>query len=75
MDRRREIIAAAIEGIAEGAFHPRSDPARESRTIFAIVDGFLMHCAMDPSFCPADQLEDRVCAVIVDRLCGPTRLA
>lgn len=47
----------------------------ESRTIFAIVDGFLMHCAMDPSFCPADQLEDRVCAVIVDRLCGPTRLA
>ena len=56
------------EGIAEGTLHPRSDPAGESRTIFAIVDGFVMHFVMDPTFCPADQLEDRVWAVVADRL-------
>lgn len=56
------------EGIAEGSFHPRSDPATEARTIFAIVDGMLMHAAMDPSFCPPEELADRVWQVVADRL-------
>jgi AcrR family transcriptional regulator len=56
------------DGTAEGAFHPRTDPAIEARTIFALVDGLLMHSVMDPSFCPAGELGARVWAVVADRL-------
>ncbi len=56
------------EGIAEGGFRSANDPAVEARTVFATVDGFLMHAAMDPAFCPADALADRAWDAVAHRL-------
>ncbi|MBI3766956.1 MAG: TetR/AcrR family transcriptional regulator [Deltaproteobacteria bacterium] len=56
------------EGIAEGSFRSAADPSVEARTVFAIVDGLLMHAAMDPTFCPADELADRAWEAVANRL-------
>ncbi len=56
------------DGIVEGRFRPQLDPTTEGRAIFAMVDGFLMHAAMDPEFSPAGELADRVWNLIVTRL-------
>ncbi len=56
------------DGIAEGSFRTSRDPSVEARTVFAIVDGLLLHAAMDPSFCPMDELSDRAWNVVADRL-------
>jgi AcrR family transcriptional regulator len=63
-------VAAATIGQAmvEGEFRADLDPAFEARMLFAIVDGFLMHAAMDVAFCPPAELVDRVWRVVADRL-------
>jgi AcrR family transcriptional regulator len=59
------------DGIAEGAFRPPDDPLTEIRTVFAIVDGLLLHAALDPGFCRPDALADRAWAVVAHRLGAP----
>jgi AcrR family transcriptional regulator len=56
------------EGVTEGNFRPVNDPLLEARTVFAIVDGFLLHSAMDPTFCPADELADRAWGAVAHQL-------
>jgi AcrR family transcriptional regulator len=64
-----EFIAQMIrDGIAEGSFRPPLEPSVEARTVFAIVDGLLMHAAMDPEFCPPDELGDRAWSLVAHRL-------
>jgi AcrR family transcriptional regulator len=64
-----EAAAATIrQAMAEGDFRPDLDPAWEARVLFAVVDGFLMHAAMDVSFCPPEELADRVWHLAASRL-------
>jgi AcrR family transcriptional regulator len=64
-----EAAATTIrQAIAEGDFRPDLDPAWEARMLFAIVDGFLMHAAMDVAFCPPAELPDRAWKIAADRL-------
>ena len=60
------------DGQADGSFRCSNDPVTEAKTIFAIVDGLLMHAAMDPAFCPAGELADRAWELVADRL-GPAK--
>lgn len=64
-----EVVATTIrQAIAEGDFRADLDPAWEARTVFAVVDGFLMHAAMDVTFCPSEELADRAWRVVAERL-------
>jgi AcrR family transcriptional regulator len=64
-----EVAATTIrQAIAEGDFRPDLDAAWEARMLFAIVDGFLMHAAMDVAFCPPEELPDRAWKIAADRL-------
>jgi AcrR family transcriptional regulator len=64
-----EAAATTIrQGIAEGDFRSDLDPAWEARAIFAVVDGFLMHAAMDVAFCPPAELADRAWHLAASRL-------
>jgi AcrR family transcriptional regulator len=56
------------DGIAEGTFAPPLDPVVEGRLLFAMVDGLLMHSALDPEFCPPGELADRAWNVVMHRL-------
>ncbi len=56
------------DGIAEGTFAPPLDPAIEGRLLFAMVDGLLMHAALDPEFCPPGELADRAWGLVAHRL-------
>lgn len=56
------------EAAATGVFRPPLDPSIEARTLFGTIDGMLMYAAMDRTYCPADELADRVWNVIADRL-------
>ncbi len=75
---RAQFLEAAAEtirqGMREGDFRPGLDPAFEARTVFAVVDGFLMYAAMDVVFCPADELAGRVWTVVADRLLAQPQL-
>jgi AcrR family transcriptional regulator len=72
LDAAAEFIRQAVR---EGDFRADLDAPFEARTLFATVDGFLMHAAMDVVFCPPEALADRVWAVVADRLVTrtPTR--
>jgi hypothetical protein len=61
--------------MAEGDFRADLDPAWEARVVFALVDGFLMHAAMDVAFCPPEQLADRAWRIVADRLLAEPTLA
>ena len=64
-----EAAATTIrQAVAEGEFRPDLDPPWEARVLFAVVDGMLMHAAMDVAFCAPEQLADRAWAVVSDRL-------
>jgi AcrR family transcriptional regulator len=64
-----EAAATTIrQGMAEKDFRADLDPSWEARMLFAVVDGFLMHAAMDVAFCPPVELADRTWRVIADRL-------
>ena len=64
-----EFLAQMIrDGIGEGAFRPPDDAAVEARTLVATIDGILMHSVLDSTFCPAEELSDRVWRVVADRL-------
>ena len=64
-----EAAAATIrQAMEEGDFRPDLDPPWEARIVFAVVDGFLMHAAMDAAFCPPNELPDRVWKVVSERL-------
>jgi AcrR family transcriptional regulator len=64
-----EAAATTIQqAMTEGDFRPDLDPAWEARMLFAVVDGFLMHAAMDVAFCEPEELADRVWLVIAQRL-------
>ncbi len=64
-----EAAAATIrQAIAEGDFRADLDPAWEARALFAVVDGFLMHAAMDVAFCPPAELADRAWHLAASRL-------
>lgn len=64
-----EAAATTIrQGIADGDFRADLDPAWEARVIFAVVDGFLMHAAMDVAFCPPTELADRAWHLVSSRL-------
>ena len=64
-----EAAATTIrQGITEGDFRADLDPAWEARVIFAVVDGFLMHAAMDVAFCPPAELADRAWHLVSSRL-------
>jgi len=64
-----DFIAQMIrDGVAEGALHLPDDPDVEARTLVATIDGLLMHAVLDPSFCPAEVLADRVWQVVAERL-------
>src|SRR5437899_6250549 len=56
------------DGITDGSIRCSTDPLTEAKTIFAVVDGFLLHAAMDPAFCPTDELADRAWELVADRL-------
>jgi AcrR family transcriptional regulator len=56
------------DGITEGSFRPDVDPAIAIRTVFAIVDGMVLDAAMDPEFCPSEELADRTWSVITQHL-------
>ena len=56
------------DGITEGSFQPHAEPAIAARTVFAIVDGMVMHAAMDPTFCPPEELADRTWSVVAGHL-------
>jgi hypothetical protein len=58
----------ARQSMAEGDFRPDLDPTREVRMLFAVIDGLLMHAAIDVAFCPPAELADRVWQVVADRL-------
>lgn len=64
-----DFIAQMIrDGIVEGIFRPPLEPPVEARMVFAMVDGLLMHTAMDPEFCPAGELGDRAWSLVAHRL-------
>jgi AcrR family transcriptional regulator len=64
-----EAAATTIrQAMAEGDFRPDLDPPWEARMLFALVDGFLMHAAMDAAFCPPEELADRAWLVVAERL-------
>jgi AcrR family transcriptional regulator len=69
---RAQFLEAAAEFISqamrEGDFRRDLDAPFEARALFAIVDGFLMHAAMDVVFCLPEELADRVWAVVAHRL-------
>jgi AcrR family transcriptional regulator len=69
---RAQFLEAAAttvrQAIAEGDVRPDLDPTWEARVLFAVVDGFLMHAAMDTAFCPPDALADRAWQLVADRL-------
>jgi AcrR family transcriptional regulator len=69
---RAQFLEAAAEtirqGIRENDFREDLDAGFEARTLFAVVDGFLMHAAMDVIFCPPAELPDRVWAIVAHRL-------
>jgi AcrR family transcriptional regulator len=71
-----EVAAATIrQGMVEGEFRSDLDPPWEARVVFALVDGFLMHAAMDAAFCPPEELADRVWRIVAGRLLAdPTRV-
>ena len=77
--RAPEIRAQFLEAAAttirqamdEGDFRPDLDPPWEARIVFAVVDGFVMHAAMDAAFCPPDELADRAWRIVSDRLVRP----
>jgi AcrR family transcriptional regulator len=71
-----EVAAATIrQGMAEGDFRTDLDPPWEARVVFALVDGFLMHAAMDVAFCPPDEIADRAWRIVADRLLAdPTQV-
>ena len=56
------------DGIAEGSFAPPDDPGVEARNVFAMVDGLLLYAALDPTFCPPDELGDRAWKLVAHRL-------
>ena len=56
------------DGIAEGSFQPHTDPSIAVRIVFAIVDGMLMHAAMDSAFSPPEELADRTWSVVAGHL-------
>jgi AcrR family transcriptional regulator len=56
------------EAMTDGDFHPDLDPAIEARTLFGTIDGMLMYATMDTSYCPIDELADRVWDVVAARL-------
>jgi len=56
------------EGLVDGSFRYNGDPTVEARTVLAIIDGLLLHAAMDPAFCPTEELADRAWDIIADRL-------
>lgn len=67
-----EAAATTIrQGIDEGDFRGDLDPTWEARVIFAVVDGFLMHAAMDVAFCPPAELADRAWHLVSSRLLHP----
>jgi AcrR family transcriptional regulator len=64
-----EAAATTIrQAVAEGDFRPDLDPPWEARVVFAVVDGFLMHAAMDVAFCVPEEIADRAWRVVADRL-------
>ncbi len=64
-----EAAATTIrQAMAEGDFRADLDPPWEARIVFAVVDGFLMHAAMDGTFCRPPELADRAWRVVSDRL-------
>jgi AcrR family transcriptional regulator len=64
-----ETAATTIrQGMTEGDFRADLDPRWEARVVFAVVDGFLMHAAMDVAFCPPAEMADRAWRVVGDRL-------
>lgn len=64
-----EAAATTIrQAMSAGDFRPDLDPAWEARMLFAIVDGLLMHAAMDVAFCAPEELADRAWRVVADRL-------
>ncbi len=71
--RDRFVAQMIREGIADGSLRA-VDPPREAQSVFALVDGVLMHAAMDPAFCPADELADRAWRLVADRLLTVQRL-
>ena len=67
-----EVAATTIrQGVTEGDFRADLDPHWEARVVFALVDGFLMHAAMDIAFCPPEELADRAWSLVADRLFSP----
>ena len=69
---RAQFLAAAAttirQAMDEGDFRADLDPPWEARIVFAVVDGFLMHAAMDTAFCPPDEIADRAWRIVSDRL-------
>lgn len=69
-----EAAATTIrQAIEEGDFRSDLDPPWEARIVFAVVDGFLMHAAMDVAFCPPEELPDRVWRIVSERLLDTPR--
>ena len=67
--RLLEFAAQMIrDGIAEGSFRPPGDPAFEAHALFALVDGLTMHAALDPTFCPGEELAERTWELVTHRL-------
>ena len=56
------------DAIAQGDFRSDLDADVEARVLFATIDGFVMHAAMDPAFHPHDSLADHVWTIVVQRL-------
>jgi AcrR family transcriptional regulator len=56
------------DGITDGSFRGGIDPEAEAKTVFAVVDGLLLHAAMDPGFFPAIELADRAWELVAHRL-------
>lgn len=64
-----EVAANTIrQAMADGEFRADLDPSWEARVVFAVVDGSLLHAAMDLAFCPPKELADRTWKVVADRL-------
>lgn len=64
-----EVAASTVrQAMAEGEFRADLDPAWEARVLFAVVDGCLMHAAMDVAFCASDELSDRAWSIVAQRL-------
>jgi AcrR family transcriptional regulator len=74
---RAQFLATAstmvAQAAAEGDCRPSAAPEVEARILFGTVDGLLMHAALDPAFCPAEALADRIWQVVADRLGASAR--